>query len=236
MIGTTNASRHTRVWRTLIGLTVLMGGLAACSEDEVTNPTVGVTAVADQNFNFTTLHTFAMPDTVVQFTALTGTPIAVSRAFDQVALNQVRNNLIARGYTQVATPSETRPDFIVLVGSTATTNYNAFVTYPWFNTWSFYSGWAWYTPGFTSSWNLVYPWYSTVGVTAYDRGTLVVTIIPTLSVNPLAQTIDASWAGIASALLNGTITSTTVASAVDQMFQLSPYLTATTATASVAAR
>jgi hypothetical protein len=214
-----------------------MGGLAACNDDnDITNPTVGVTAIRDQSFNFTTLHTFAMPDTVLQFVAFTGTPIPVSREFDQTALNEVQANLLARGYTQVTPSEEVRPDFVVLVNSTATENYNAYVTYPWYNSWSFYSGWAWYAPGFTSSWSLVYPWYADVGVTAYDRGTLVVTILPTVTVNPLAQTVSASWAGVATALLNETITSTTVASAIDQMFQLSPYLTASTATASVAAR
>jgi hypothetical protein len=237
MIGTTNVAHRTRVLRGAIALAGLLGSLAACSDDDdITGPTVGVTAIRDQSFNFTTLHTFAMPDTVLQFVAFTGTPIPVSRAYDQTALSEVRANLLARGYTEVTPSAEVRPDFVVLLNSTATTNYNAYVTYPWYSSWSFYSGWAWYAPGFTSSWSLVYPWYASVGVTAYDRGTLVVTILPTTSVNPLGQTVSASWAGVASALLNGTITSTTVASAIDQMFQLSPYLTATTATASVAAR
>jgi hypothetical protein len=237
MIGTTNTSRRTRALCALVGLTGLLGPLAACNnDDDITAPTVGVTAVADKSFNFTTLHTFAMPDTVVQFVAFTGTPIPPSRAFDQVVLNEVRANLLSRGYIQVTDPQEVRPDFVVLVSSTATENYNAFVTYPWYNQWAFYSGWGWYAPGFSSSWNLIYPWFADVGATAYDRGTLVVTIIPTLSVNPTSQTVNASWAGIASALLNGAVTSTDVSAAVDAMFQLSPYLIASRPTASVASR
>jgi hypothetical protein len=209
-----------------------MGGLAACNDDDdITGPTGIVTTVRDQTFNFTSLHTFAMPDTIVQFVPLTGSPLVVSRSFDQVALNEVRQNLLARGYTQVTDPQTTRPDFVVLVGSTATTNYDAYVTYPWYNIWGFYPGWGWYAEGFNSSWNLVYPWYPQIGVTAYDRGTLVVTLLPTASVSALSQTIDASWAGIASALLNGTITSTSVANAVDEMFQQSPYLINSTSVA-----
>jgi hypothetical protein len=227
MIGTKNATRRTRATWALVGVVGLMGGLMACGDDDddITGPTGIVTTVRDQSFNFTTLHTFAMPDTVVQFVPLTGSPLAVSRNFDQVALTEVRQNLLARGYIQVANAAETKPDFVVLVGSTATTNYDAYVTTAWYDTWGFYSGWGWYAPGFNSSWSLVYPWYTQVGVTAYDRGTLVVTIIPTLSVNALNQSINASWAGVASALLNGTVTSTTVAGAVDEMFQRSPYLT-----------
>jgi len=50
-------------------------------------------------------------------------------------------------------------------------------------------------------------------------------------VNPLNQTVSASWAGVASTLLNGTVTSTSVSNAVDEMFQLSPYLVSSTSSA-----
>ena len=234
MTGTTSTSRRTRALWTSIGIIGLMGGLAACDDDDddITAPTAAVAVVRDQNFAFATLHTFAMPDTVVQFAPRTGVPLEVSREFDRTALDEVRQNLLLRGYTQVTNPQTTRPDFVVLVGSTATTNYNAYVSYPWYDVWGFYSGWGWYAPGFSTNWGIVYPWFGEVGVTAYDRGTLVVTIIPTVSVNPLSQEVSASWAGVASAVLNGTITSTTVANAVDVMFQKSPYLTATTTSSS----
>lgn len=237
MTGMTSTSRRTRALCTFIGIIGLMGSLAACDDDDddFTGPTGVVTTVRDQNFNFTGLHTFAMPDTVVQFAPLTGAPLPVPRTWDKLALTEVRQNLLLRGYTEVADPKTTKPDFVVLVGSTATTNYNAYVTWAWYDVWGFYPGWGWYAPGFSSTWSLVYPWYADVGVTAYDRGTLVVTIIPTVSVNPLNRTINASWAGVASALMDGTVTADNVANAIDEMFQKSPYLTATTATASLTA-
>lgn len=201
-------------------------------DDDITNPVSVVTAVRDQSFNFSSLHTFAMPDTVVQFAPLTGTPLSVPRTFDQVALDEVRLNLLARGYQETTNPAVNQPDFVVLVSTTATTNYDAYATYPWYGYWGFYSGWGWYAPGFTNSWNLVYPWYPTVGVTSYDRGTLLVTIVPTLTVNPLSQTIKSSWAGVASTLLNGTVTANSVSNAVDEMFALSPYLVSSSSAAS----
>lgn len=234
MIGTTNASRRARTLLALIGVAGLLGSLTACDDDDddITGPTGAVVTIRDETVNFGNLRTFAMPDTVVQFAPRTGAPLAVSREFDHVALNEVRQNLLLRGYTEVSNPAINRPDFVVLVGSTATTNYDAYVSYPWFDVWGFYPGWNWYAPGFTSSWNLVYPWYASVGVTAYDRGTMLVTILPTLSVNPLSQTINSAWAGVASALLNGTVTASTVSNAVDIMFQQSPYLTSAPITAS----
>jgi hypothetical protein len=213
----------------LAGLFALAIGFTACGDDnDVVNPvpTGAVATFRDTTFDFGTLHTFAMPDTVVQFAPATGTPLAVSRVWDRTILDRVRADFLARGYVEDTTPGSVQPDFVALVGSTATTNYNAYVGYSWYGTWGFYPGWGWYAPGFDTSWGIVYPWYPYVGVTAYDRGTVVVTVIPTRSVNPLNHNVTAVWAGVATALLNGTITTDIVNGAIDEMFRQSPYLTA----------
>jgi hypothetical protein len=218
----------------LPSLALLAGaGLAGCDDKNdilaVITPvqTVVVTTFKDPVFDFATLHTFSMPDTVIHFDPLTGTPLSVTRQFDATALQAVRQNLLARGYTEVTAGAGITPSFVVLVGATATENYNAFVGYSWFNVWGFYNGWAFYAPGFDNSWGIVYPWYPTSGVTAYARGTLVTTIIPTLTINPLAKNISAAWAGVATSLLNDGVTAAGVTAAVNQMFVQSPYLTAT---------
>ena len=231
MTWTTKTRGRARAFLPIIAVLVASVGFAACDDDDdivavvPVNPIV--TTFNDASFNFSTLKTFAMPDTVVHFAPLTGTPLAVTRQFDQVALNQVRADLIARGYVQVTAGSGVTPSFVVLVGATATTNYNAFVGYPWYGTWGFYSGWAFYAPGFDNSWGIVYPWYTTTGVVAYDRGTLIVDMIPTgPTINPLAKTVRSVWAGVATSLLAGNITAADVTAAINQMFALSPYLVA----------
>src|SRR5262245_42705902 len=122
------ARTRLRVAASLVGMGVVVG-LGACNDDDLNLvepvPTRVVTVFRDSTFDFRTLHTFAMPDTVVHFNPATGTPLIVTRQFDQVALNSVRQNLLSRGYTQVINPSVVRPDFIVLVGVTATPSYNA---------------------------------------------------------------------------------------------------------------
>lgn len=206
----------------------LVVGTAGCGDDD--NDVVGPIPVAtvltfkDSSFNFTTLHTFMMPDTVVHLAPITGTPLDPTRQFDQTALNQVRTNLLARGYTEAA--AGTRADFVVLVGATATQNYNAFVGYNWFTFWGFFPEWAIVAPGADASWTIVYPWFGVVGVTAYDRGTLIVDMIPTASVNPLAKSIQSVWTGVATGLLSNA-TNATVTAAVNEMFRQSPYLVAT---------
>jgi hypothetical protein len=220
-------AHHRRRYLLAAGLLCGVAAFACSDDDDITNVVPqGVAVFKDSTFNFNTLNTFAMPDTVVHFNPVTGTPLEVTRQYDAAILNQVRQNFLARGYTQVANPITTRPSFVALVGATATQNYDAFVTYSFYPYYGYYTGWGWYTPGFSNNWGLAFPWYATTGVTAYDRGTVVVTIVPTLSVNPLGQQITASWAGVASGVLNGDITQATVTGAIDQMFVLSPYLVA----------
>jgi Domain of unknown function (DUF4136) len=232
MRGTDNAWRRLRVV-VPAGLLAGLGGLAGisgCNSDNnfvVPVVTKVVSVFRDTSFDFATLHTFAIPDTVVHFEPLTGTPIAITRQFDQTALDRVRADLIARGYTEVSNPRIVKPDFIVLVGATATASYNAFIGYSWFTIWGFSPVWGWFTPGFTTNWGIVYPWFGVVGATSFARGTLVVDLIPTSSVNPTARTIRSAWTGVAASLLDGTIDDNTIDAAIDEMFRLSPYLTAT---------
>jgi hypothetical protein len=213
-------------WRALATVGAL-AALAACGDDESNLLVVPidrgtVITVADTGFNFTQLHTFVMPDTVVHLVPVTGTPLAVSRQFDAAILNQVRNDLLARGYIQV-TAGSGAADFVVLVGATATQNYNAWIGYSAGAVWGFFPGWN--IAGFDQSWALVYPWFPAAGVTAFDRGTLLVTIVPAVQVQPLAHTVNSVWAGVATGALNG-LTQSQVTGAIDEMFRQSPYLVA----------
>ena len=218
--------RTMRASATLTSLSVCLMGVGACDDDDPVEPIpVGAVATfANDNFNFNSLATFSMPDTVLQFRPRSGIATPISRLNDQVALDRVRANLLARGYTEVTNPQETRPDFVVLVGATAAEEYDAWVGYAWYSDWAFYS-WGWYAPGFTSDWGIVYPWYPVVGVTSYRRGTLVVDLIPTLSVNPLNRTVTSAWAGVGSGVVTE-LSSGQVEAVIDEMFRLSPYLRA----------
>jgi hypothetical protein len=212
------------------GLLGVVGTFAACTDnnDLVVGPVVTGTVVTfkDSTFDFTTLHTFSMPDTVVHLS--TGTLLDVNRAFDATILSQVRSNFLSRGYVEISDPRSVKPDFVVLVATTATTNFNAFSGSPFFTIWGFSGVFSFFT--FDSSWTEVFPWFPVVGNTAFDRGTLIVDLIPTSSVNTTNRTIRSAWAGVATALLNGTITGDVITSAINQMFIQSPYLTATTVT------
>ena len=216
-----------RRFKPLLFLAALVVTIGCDDDDDPVDPGVvaAVAAFRDPNVNFPLLHTFAMPDTVVHFAPATGTPIAISREHDRAILDRVRINFLARGFTLASTAEGAPPpDFLVFVGTTATQNHAAWVTYPWFTSWGFYPALQFYAPGFDATWGIVYPWAPVAGVTAYERGSVIVELIPTLSVQPVTKTVRAAWAGAATGLMNGAITTSDVIAAIDEMFVLSPYL------------
>jgi hypothetical protein len=201
-------------------------GLGGCNDNNnlVGPPVLAgiVTTFNDPAFNFSTLTTFAMPDTIVVLPS-PGPGVVINRAFDQTILTRVRQNLTARGFTQVTPSSTVTPSFVVLVGATATDDFNAWPGFPWFAVWGFSPVWD-FTTAFNSSWGIVFPWFPTVGVTSYPRGTLVVTLIPTSSINTTAKTVTAAWAGIATAILASSVNTAVVNNSIDQMFAQSTFL------------
>jgi len=231
MIGKTEARRRGSTLLAAIAVVGVFGAMAACSDDDdVLIPASTVTTFADSSFDFTTLHTFAMADTVAHLENVGVNPVPVTTAFDQTILSQVRTDLLARGYTEVDA-RVTRPDFEVLTGVSASDNYNAFITANWFSFWGTSPVWGWLPGGVDPSWTIIYPWFNPGNVVTFQRSTLIVTIVPTTNVvNPLlaAKELRAVWAGVATSLLSqANITQTNVQNAINIMFQQSPYLTNT---------
>ena len=208
----------------MLGIALLVG----CVGDPIVSvPTNGVVMTFnDGSVDFGALTTFAMPDTIVHISP-SGSPLAISRQYDSLALTRVRQDLLARGYTEIGDSVKVPPSFIVLVGATATTNYQPWMPCQWYSTWGFYSGWDWYPPGFTSDWLMLFPWSVVFGSMVVDRGTIVVTLVPTSSVNQISRSVKSAWAGLATAALDEVpVTSDGVRSAIDEMFRQSPFLVA----------
>ena len=231
MIGKTEARRRASTLLAAIAVVGVIGGMAACSDDDdIIIPASSVVTFADSSFDFTTLHTFALADTVAHLTNVGVNPVPVTNAFDATILSQLRADLLARGYTEVD-PKVTRPDFVVLPGVSASDNYNAFITANWFTYWGTSPVWLWVPNGVDPSWTIIYPWFNPGAVVTFQRTSLIVTIVPTTAVvNPLLaqKEIRAVWAGVATTLLGqANITQANVQNAINIMFQQSPYLTNT---------
>jgi hypothetical protein len=208
----------------MLGSLAMLMAIAACNDDDdVIAPQVGtVKTFADPNVNWQADSTFAIIDSVVQLAPFgNGVAIPLTRQYDQAVIDQVRANLIARGYVEESDPVNNPPDFVVLVGASAQANYQTWVTYSWYTWYGFYPGWG---LGFDPTWGISYPWATTT-VTEVTTGTLIVTFVDGVHVNPLDKRINAMWAGIALGVLDGTPTQALVTGAVDEMFNQSPYIT-----------
>jgi hypothetical protein len=214
------AHRRSVTLATAVALAALVGA-AACDDvdDDITNPSrVAVVTFNDPAFVFGAQRTFSLPDTVVHLAPLNGVPLAVSREHDDAILASIRENMIARGYVENTSPATVRSDLILLAGVTASEQYAAWQSYPWFSVWGFYPGWSF--EQFSNAWGVTYPWTAA----SYTRGTLVVDMIATRSVQPVSQRISSVWAGAAAAALTGAVTDGQIDAAIDEMFALSPYL------------
>jgi hypothetical protein len=229
MMTRTRAAR--RLALAMVSAVALMIVAGCDGDDDVTGPIVtgAVMTFRDPAVDFSQLKTFSIVDTVVHLAPLTGTPLPVSREFDDLAINEVRANLLARGFIENLNPTTAQSDIVVLVGATSSEQWAAYVGYPWYAYYGFYPGWTTYGT-FDASWTVFYPWYPVDDLTSFDQSTLVIDFVnPRVQVNPLngaGRTISSIWAGVATAVLNGSVTGTTISNAIDEMFAQSPYLVA----------
>jgi hypothetical protein len=194
----------------------------ACDDDDddiVEPPPIEdvVVTFRDQAFNFGAVGTFELPDSIVHLVPANGVALALSRAHDDEILDRVRQNMRARGYVENTTPG-TLSDVIVLVGASASQQYNAWVSYAWWDVWGFYDGF--FFDDFDETWGLSYVWT----VQTYERGTIIVDMISTRNVNPLAKRIASVWAGAGAGILDDDPDLSRVYGAIDEMFAQSPYL------------
>lgn len=207
---------------------VLAGGLtAACTPgNDITAAEADVVATLfDDTFDFGSVSTYAMPDSIVH---LTGDPDEadselLTRDFDAQILAQMAENLDALGWTRLpASPADPNnpPDVFVLLAATATANFSMYY-YPW------YPYWCWYYPGwgYGGGWGWYYPSYPTVTY-AYTLGTLAVTLFDPEGAVTADELMPVRWVAAINGVLDDTAASKQqrITRAIDQAFDQSPYL------------
>lgn len=226
-LGPPSTSRRAACAR-LVVLVGLVGALeSGCTEKTVSPDALDlVVAVRDPGVDFSALRTFAMPDTVIHLSDVVTSidPVPIPREQDALILELVAQNFEARGYVRETNPRVNRPDFIVLVGATASDHFVAYQSYPWFSWYGFYPGFA-YFPGFTPAYGILYPWAGSIGGYAWRQGTVLVDAIDARVVDTTALRIRSMWVGALNGVLTGdTDASERLESGIDDMFTLSPYL------------
>lgn len=159
----------------------------------------------EEEFDFTSLGSYAIPDKIVKVTGNVGEgedPEFVKEPFNTQMLQKMESNMSALGWTKVADPAEADLVLFPAVWSNTTVYY-------WYNYW------CWYYP-YYCGWGWGYP-----SVSSYTTGTLVMTLVADGE-----EYVDPSrvWTGAANGLLSGSYNVNRVNNAIDQAFEQSPYL------------
>jgi len=197
--------------------------LAACYPGgaETVTDLDSVTTQHDRSASFSTLRTYALPDSIQQVSAPGGKALPMDHSYDTQILARVASNLDALGLQRVD-PTTTTPDADVLVTFTAT-RYVDYVSYPFYDMWPGWGGFDGYDP----SWGVYYPWATgAVYASVLDAGSLRIDMLDTRTANPSAKQLTAIWHASMDGVLSGSLESIAqrLETGIDQAFAQSPYL------------
>jgi Domain of unknown function (DUF4136) len=194
--------------------------LAACDPGgaETLTDFDSVTTQHDRAADFATLHTYAMPDAVLELPS-NGVQVPLDHSHDAEILGRVATNLELQGWTRVD-PAVVAPDVDVLVSFSV----GRYVNY---RSYAFYEGdpgWAGFA-GFDATWGITYPWASPAAVHIVDAGALRIDMLDVRDPDPAAKLLRAVW----SATVLGFVASIEsnvqrIDQGIDQAFAQSPYL------------
>ena len=207
----------------LLGLAILVTmTFPSCDEEgaEYIDELDTIVTRYDETFDFSTIKTYVMPDTVI-YVPEVSIQSDSRKEFDRAILQQVAENFEKLGYTKLE-EGETKvsdPDAIVTLTIMENDVY-AVYPYPWYNYWGWYDwaywGYPWIGPGYSP----YYPSYW--GVYAYSTGTLVIDMIQPVQIEQ-ENHVPVVWNG----LFNGIASygmDERMLEGIDQMFEQSPYL------------
>lgn len=219
--------------------TILGAGLAACYPGDITNvaQTDVVATLYDQDYDYGTASTFAIPDTVVEVCDIDASGdlaiscdeesrISYDHANDDAIVARVRQNMVALGYTEIPLAEisgANRPD-VVMVAMVEVNSWTAYSYYPWWGYWGWWPGWGYYAPIYGPGWGAYYPGYVTV--TDWNQGTLMVDMVDPNGGDTTGKRIPSIWTGA----VNGVLSSSTSSDlqraldGIDQAFEQSAYL------------
>jgi len=178
-----------------------------------------VTTQHDASASFTTLRTYALPDTIQEVASAHGQPLAMDHSYDTQILARVAANLDAIGLRRVDPTTDT-PDVDVLVTFTAT-RYTEYTSYSFCNLWP---GWAGFS-GYDPSWGVNYP-YGNASVTVLDAGSLRIEMLDQRTASSSTKQLTAIWNASVDGVLAGDNASIVqrIEKGIDQSFAQSPYL------------
>ena len=164
----------------------------------------------DENYNFSGVQTYLLPDTVAH---LTSAGIVPNTAYDDAILTALARNLDALGWTR--TTDMAAADIVVIATAFGRDNE---VCYYWWDYWGYY--WGYYPP---YGGHPGYPGYASCS--SFKTGSVVVQMM-NRNIDTDSEVLPMRWIGAMNGLLEGSnqTVSVRIINNIDQMFIQSPYL------------
>jgi len=182
-----------------------------------------VVTIHDEDVDFGSFATYAMPDTVLHVSGEQGDDIIdLSRDHDELILDLVADNMEAAGYVREMDPQTNGADLILLVGAIGTERTDYWYGGGWWGYWDYYPGWGYPGyPGYGPGWGWGYPPY--IGSTTFEKGTIVLTLLdPDGAIEE--EELPIVWGAAGRGLLSESGSGGRITNAINQMFSQSPYL------------
>jgi len=165
----------------------------------------------NKSTDFATIQNVRLVDTVIHLIP-EGSDDDLTRAYDNLILSTIEDNLTAAGYTVVRDKDTTDVDAVVFVSLTTSTWYVSYggyygCYYPYY-----YYCYGWYYP----------PYYG--GVYSYETGTMLIDMFDGARPGSTDERINNYWVAAMNGLIGNRTPTTTIPQLINQAFAQSPYL------------
>jgi len=173
-------------------------------------------------YNFGSVKTYAMPDTVIHVMIDTTADDILTRENDRLILDQVAANMERLEYQRIDVPgpNDPQPDVVMIVFASAS-KWQGYSWYPgWWGYWGYWPGWGPGYPGYGPG----YP--GAVVPYSFTTGSLFIEMVEPDNIDDDLKSIPIEWAAGINGLLEGSSASTRarITSRIDQAFNQSAYL------------
>jgi len=212
-------------WRGSAALALIVAAGACYPGDGPTNvqDLDVILTLYDQEVNFGSFQTFAMPDTVVHVSNDTlDALVPISRDNDELVLDLVADNLVAAGYTREFDALANGADLVMLVSAIGVEHTEYWVYQDYWYYWGYWPGWGY--PGYPG-YGPGYGWYyppTYGGSVTFEQGTLLLTLIDPSAAD--GEAVPVIWSGVVRGLMNYGGETGRITSGINQAFSQSPYL------------
>jgi hypothetical protein len=193
-----------------ITLAIMLAGCFPFGPEEISEFDV-VATFFNENYNFGGVKTFAMPDSIAHITSGAST---ISRAYDEIILEQVASNMNALGYEREMDPQANGADVLMVIAIT-NEDYNVYSSS------GYADRWGWY--GYGDGSGYYYPGYGGTNYTVRTGTVLIRMLDPN---NPSDDKLPTEWLGLINGLTDDTSFNvrTRLVNTINQCFVQSTYL------------